>query len=175
MTLLTTQKGLTEVSIGQPAPDFVARDLNDKSVSLKSIIGRRRALLIFYRGGWCPFCNQQLAAISQDYSKFKELDTTVVAVSCEEIEKGKRLLQKLALPYALLSDTQFEGIDRYGVRETNPSEQLRASGITSHSKPSSFIIDESGIVRYKYVGKNAQDRPKNEDLLRVLAEIAEST
>lgn len=171
MTPATSQSGLSEVSLGQPAPDFVAGNLNGKAVSLKGLIGGRKALLVFYRGGWCPFCNQQLAAISRDHSRFQELNTTVVAVSCEEIEKGRELLQKLALPYVLLSDTQFEGIDRYGVRETNPSEQVKARGITSHSKPAAFIIDEEGVVRYAYVGKNAQDRPKNEDMLRVLGEI----
>lgn len=171
MTLPAEQSEAREVEVGQPAPDFFARDLNDKPVSLKALIGGRKALLIFYRGGWCPFCNKQLAAISQDYPEFKELGATIVVVSSEEIVKGKELLQKLGLPFALLSDTQFEGIDRYGVRDWSPHEMTRARGITSHSKPAAFIIDEAGIVRYKHVGKNAPDRPKNEDLLGVLREI----
>lgn len=164
----------SELKVGDRAPDFVARDLDGRPVSLKSIVGGSRALLIFYRGGWCPFCNKQLAAISQDYSKFKELHAKIVAVSSEEVEKGKELLQKLALPYTLLSDTRFEGIGRYGVRETSVPEQLKARGITSYSKPAAFIIDAQGIIRYIYVGKNAQDRPNNEDLLRVLAETDQS-
>ena len=98
-----------------------------------------------------------------------------MAVSYEEVEKGKELLQKLALPFTLLSDAQFEGIDGYGIRDTNPSAPTRAKGITTLSKPSAFIIDEKGIIRYKYVGKHAEDRPKNEDLLRVLAGMERST
>ncbi|MGH9918466.1 MAG: peroxiredoxin family protein [Nitrososphaerales archaeon] len=160
-----------EVEVGQAAPDFVARNLNDEQVSLMSLIGGRKALLIFYRGGWCPYCNKQLAAISQDSSKFVDLGTTIVAVSGEEVEKGKELLKKLSLPFKLLSDTRFEGIDRYGVRDPNPSEKLRAIGVTQLPKPSAFIIDQKEIVRYKYIGKNAPDRPNNEDLLRALSEI----
>ncbi|MDE1853466.1 MAG: redoxin domain-containing protein [Thaumarchaeota archaeon] len=162
LTVLDEAKG---VSVGQVAPDFTANDLDGKPVSVKALIGGRKALLLFYRGGWCPFCNQQLAAISQDSSKFKELDAAIVAVSGEEVEKRKELLRKLNLPFALLSDTKFEGIDRYGVRDTKPS-----LGVTQLSKPSAFIIDRWGTVSYKYVGAKASDRPKNEELLRALAE-----
>jgi peroxiredoxin len=157
--------------VGERAPDFLARTLMDEEVSLHSLISGRKALLIFYRGGWCPFCNQQLAAISKDHVRFREAGAVIIAVSSEEVQKGKELLQKLALPYSLLSDTGFEGIDRYGVRDPNPSERLKARGVLSYSRPAVFVIDEEGIIRYGYVGKNPQDRPKNEELFRVLSEI----
>jgi peroxiredoxin len=164
------QEDMAEVKVGQAAPDFIARDLSGNEVRLSSLIGGRKALLLFYRGGWCPFCNEQLATISRDSQKFQELNATVVAVSGEEVEKGKDLLQKLHLPFVLLSDTTFGAIDRYGVRNADVPEMLRARGISRLPKPSAFVIDATGIVRYKYVGKNAPDRPKNEDLLRALRE-----
>jgi len=166
-----TEEDITEVQEGKSAPDFVARDLFGNEVRLSSLIGGRKALLLFYRGGWCPFCDKQLAAIARDYQKFQELNATVVAVSGEEAEKGKYLLQKLSLPFVLLSDTSFEAIDRYGVRDANVSETLRGRGITQLPKPSAFVIDATGIVRYRYIGKNAPDRPRNEDLIRVLKEV----
>jgi peroxiredoxin len=168
-----SQENMNEVQVGHPAPDFVARDLSGNDVRLSTLTGGRKALLLFYRGGWCPFCNEQLAAIAADYQSFKELNATVVAVSGEEVEKGKGLLQKLRLPFVLLSDTSFDAIDRYGVRAAAPSETMRASGITKLPKPSAFVIDGAGIVRYRYVGKNAPDRPRNEDLLRALGESDE--
>jgi peroxiredoxin len=158
-----------EVEVGQIAPDFVARDLDDNEVSLRGLIRGRKALLLFYRGGWCPFCNKQLAAISRESQSFKDAGATIVAVSGEEVEKGKALLRKLNLPFILLSDTNFVGIDRYGVNDPNPHEQLKAIGITRLSKPAAFVIDDTGVVRYKHVGKNASDRPKNEDLLKAIA------
>ena len=161
---------MNEVLVGQSAPDFVAHDLSGKEVHLSGLIARRKTLLLFYRGGWCPFCNEQLAAITRDYQKFQELDTVVIAVSGEEVEKGKALLQKLHLPFVLLSDTSFESIDRYGVRNTDVPEALKARGVSQLPKPSAFVIDRKGITRYRYIGKNPPDRPKNEDLLRALAD-----
>jgi peroxiredoxin len=165
-----TKEDISEARVGRSAPDFVARDLAGNEVRLSSLVGVRKALILFYRGGWCPFCNEQLAAIARDYERFQELNAIVVAVSGEVAEKGKDLLQKLHLPFVLLTDTSFEAIDRYGVRDTNVSEMLRARGISQLPKPSAFVIDAAGIVRYKYVGKSAPDRPKNEDLLRALGE-----
>ena len=136
---MTVENEAVVVKVGQVAPDFVARDLDDKQVSLKALINGRKALLLFYRGGWCPFCNQQLAAISSDNQQFKEAGATIVAVSSEEVEKGRELLKKLNLPFILLSDTKLEGIDRYGVRDLNPHEKLKARGITQLSKPAAFI------------------------------------
>jgi peroxiredoxin len=159
------------VGVGHSAPDFLARDMEGKPVRLMKLIGGRMTLLVFYRGGWCPFCNQQLAAIAQDYPKFDELGATVVVVSSEEVEKGRDLLQKLKPPFRILSDTRFEGIDAYGVRDTNPSPGALSRGVTALSRPAAFIIDEAGIVRYKYVGKSAPDRPKNEDILQALGEM----
>ena len=167
---MAAQNETLEVNVGHQAPDFIARDLDGNPISVKALVAGRKALLLFYRGGWCPFCNKQLAAISQDNSKFKELDVAIVAVSSEEVEKGKELLKKLSLPFTLLSDTTFAGIDRYGVRDPSPSEKVRSLGVTQLSKPAAFVIDREGIVRYKDVGKNASDRPKNEDLLGALAE-----
>jgi len=156
---------INEIEVGQAAPDFVARDLSGKEVRLSDLIAGSKALLVFYRGGWCPFCNQQLAAITADYPKFKALGAIVVFVSGEEVENGRDLLQRLRLPFILLSDTSFKSIDLYGVRYTEVPEALKAKGIFQLPKPSAFVIDSKGIVRHRYVGKNASDRPKNGDLL----------
>lgn len=161
---------MAEVRVGQSAPDFVASGLSGEAVRLRDLIAGRKALLLFYRGGWCPFCNEQLAAITRDYQEFRELNVTVVAVSGEEVEKGKTLLQKLHLPFVLLSDASFEAIDRYGVRNSIVPEALKERGISQLPKPSAFVIDGTGIVRYKYIGKSALDRPKKEDLLLALRE-----
>jgi peroxiredoxin len=163
-----TQLNTSEIEVGQHAPDFVSRDLAGNKVRLSSLIAGRKALLLFYRGGWCPYCNEQLTAITRDYQQFLELDAVVVAVSGEEVEKGKALLQRLHLPFVLLVDASFEAIDAYGVRSPDVTEAQKQRGITQLPKPSAIVIDASGVVRYKYVGKNATDRPKNEDLLQAL-------
>ena len=45
----------------------------------------------------------------------------------------------------------------------------------SLAKPTSLIVDESGVVRYAYVGKQPADRPSAEDLLSALDRMARET
>ncbi len=168
---MAPQEQSGKVEVGQRAPDFYAQDLEGRLVSLRSLIENQKTLLLFYRGGWCPICNKQLAGLAQDYDKFKDLNTKIVAISSDEAQKGQELLKKLRLPYTLLSDPNFEAIDRYGVRVGNRDMLAKMKRIKSYATPSAFIIDEQGIIRYKHVGKDAGDRPKNEELLEKLREI----
>jgi peroxiredoxin len=163
------QEEFEEVRVGQVAPDFEANDLEGRQRSLNLIDGEKRTVLLFYRGGWCPICNKQLASLSEDYQKFRELGANIVAVSSEEVEKGMELLKKIGPPFTLLSDPDFKAIDCYGVREQNRDMLAK---MKSYAKPSVFIIDAQGTIRYKYVGKNAGDRPRNEELLQKLKEIS---
>lgn len=168
---LNEQEKLGKIKVGQIAPDFEAMDINDNTVNLKKLIEEKKTILLFYRGSWCPRCNIQLANLSRDYSKFKNLNTQIIAVSNESIDKGKILIEKKDLPFILLSDPKLEGIDIYDVRVKNRDMYARMKRQEIFAIPAIFIIDKKGIIRYSYIGKNYRDRPKNDKLLAILKEI----
>jgi peroxiredoxin len=171
------------VQVGQAAPDFTAQDVKEgNKADLKSLVGGEKTVLLFYRGAWCPASRQRLANLSRDYSRFQELNTKVIAVSSEPYEKGKELKTKLNLPFAVLSDPGFEAIDLYGTRTEKDEMKTDQGGgakgaisqfficnvkhIDKYASPSLFIIDENGIVRYRFVSKEAEfDYPKDDELL----------
>jgi cytochrome oxidase Cu insertion factor (SCO1/SenC/PrrC family) len=43
---------LDRIKVGQPAPDFTLENLDGKRVSLSDFRGKKRAVLVFYRGHW---------------------------------------------------------------------------------------------------------------------------
>lgn len=43
---------LDRIKVGQPAPDFILENLDGKNVSLSDFRGKKRAVLVFYRGHW---------------------------------------------------------------------------------------------------------------------------
>ena len=61
--------------------------------------------------------------------------------------------------YLLISDSKKRVIKRYGV--LHPREGI--------ARPSVFIIDKSGVVRYVYVGRHAGDRPPIQQVIQALA------
>lgn len=187
-----TQSGpaqVTQVQVGQLAPDFAAQDVEEgNKANLRSLAGSEKTVLLFYRGAWCPASRQRLANLSRDYLRFQELNTKVIAVSSEPYEKGKELKRKLNLPFPVLSDPGFEAIDLYGTRTERDEMKTDQGGgakgaisqfyicnvkhIDRYASPSLFIIDGNGILRYRFVSKEAEfDYPKDDELLSRISSI----
>ena len=95
---------MTEVKVGQSAPDFLARDLSGNEVRLSSLISGRKALLLFYRGGWCPFCNLELKAYQAVLPRIAAAGASMVAISPEKPDDTVSTAEKNALSFPVLSD-----------------------------------------------------------------------
>lgn len=80
----------------------------------------------------------------------------VVGISYEDIVTQKRFQAELRLPFPLLADPQYKGIDKWGGREAN----------NVYSKPAAFIVDEKGNLKWSYIGTSAADRPPIDLILK---------
>ena len=68
------------------------------------------------------------------------------------------MVEKLILPFSLLADESGEVIRRYDVWDEDGQISL----------PATFVIDDGGIVRYKYVGEDFADRPGDQPIYDAL-------
>ncbi|MDA6082881.1 redoxin domain-containing protein, partial [Escherichia coli] len=50
---------------GEKAVDFKLTNALGRDVILFEELAKGPVVLVFYRGGWCPFCNMQLKAYQQ--------------------------------------------------------------------------------------------------------------
>ena len=88
----------------------------------------------------------------------------ILAVSPDGPDDSKQLIRELTdgagdFPIPLLEDKEHKVIDRYGLLN-------RSSGSLPH--PATFVIDKTGVVRWRFVEVNYRSRPSNEDVLRAL-------
>ena len=52
----------TGLKVGDKAPEFIGVDNSGKTLNLKTLLGKHKAVvLFFYRGQWCPYCNKQIS------------------------------------------------------------------------------------------------------------------
>ena len=98
--------------------------------------------------------------MQDDYAAFQELDAEVLAVSVDDLSGAERAIDALGLEYQILSDPGAEVVRDYGVFN------LHNNNLPT---PSTFVIDQDGVIRWQYIGKNARtDRPDNADIIAQL-------
>ncbi len=161
------------VEIGELAPDFTLRSVNGDEISLRRLVERGRVLLVFYRGSWCPRCNAQIAGFEEDRWGFEELGIQLVGISTDDMYGAEKTRKKTKAGFPLLLDPEHEVIDAYEVRAMKRELKdmpARLHRRNTYAMPSLFLVDEKGVVRYRYVGRSFTDRPGIQELLRSLRE-----
>jgi peroxiredoxin len=150
--------------VGQPAPDFNLKATMGDSVSLDELKGKGLTVLLFFPLAFTPVCTNELTKVRDNYKEYENLGANVVAVSVDSPFTLKVLAEQLKLPFPLLSDFNRETTRSYGALYDN------LMGLRNVAKRSAFVIDENGVVRYRWVSEDAGVLPDFEEIQATLKE-----
>jgi peroxiredoxin len=122
------------------------RDTDGITHGLSEFTSSGPAVLVYARGAWCPFCLRQLSDYAERYSDFKRAGVEVFAVSPESPRKSRRMRMGLKLPFAVLSDANFQA--------------AQAFGLMGHEKPgmptpATLVLDSHSGVRLSTLNQGA--------------------
>jgi peroxiredoxin len=169
------------IPIGQKAPEVAGRDLNGHDVPLSSLYAQGPILLVFYRGGWCPYCNAEIRALTQAFPEFQKRGVMPVAVSVDTPESEEKMRATYSIPFPVLSDSPASMISAFHVVRRISDEELAkmkafgvdlegASGQHHHviAVPSLFLVDRMGIVRWAHSDPDIKVRPSPQQILAAL-------
>ncbi len=92
------------LAAGQAAPDFTLPDAHGVPVTLSALLARGPAVVTFYRGGWCPYCNLQLKAYEAVLPEIARLGGRLVAISPQRPDGSLSTAEANALTFDVLSD-----------------------------------------------------------------------
>ena len=95
---------ISPLLIGEIIPDVVLKAPDASDHSMLDILSEKPTVILFYRGGWCPYCNRHLAEIQSVESKIIELGYQIVAISPDSPENLQLSGEKNELHYSLYSD-----------------------------------------------------------------------
>lgn len=163
------------LAVGTPVPDgSVVRTESDEPFSLNDAVKRQPTVLIFYRGGWCPYCSAHLRQLQKSEPELEKLGCQILAVSTDTPEELRKFKSGNQLTYTLLSDTRLDVAARFGLRfkvsETylKHVEQLDLETKTGGYllTPCAFVIDRQGVIRFAYVNNNYSVRVGQDKLLQ---------
>lgn len=160
---------------GKTIPSAIVESLDGTKDNISEVVKRQKTVLIFYRGGWCPYCNAHLSAIGTLQENIKSLGYQTVAISPDSPENLKKAIEKNKLNYLLYSDSTTDLIQKMGIAIQAPerytSKLLEYSDQNNSNVipvPSVFIIDQNGKILFQYTDTNYKSRISEEDLLKAL-------
>ncbi|GAB2693821.1 peroxiredoxin-like family protein [Aliiglaciecola sp. 3_MG-2023] len=171
---------VTPLLNGQTIPSATLRTATGAPVSLQAMVMQKPTIILFYRGGWCPYCSRQLAELKDIEQPLIDLGYQILAISPESPARLQE--QKLETEFAvqLLSDESLQAIKGFGIGFYVPMEtkanykakkniELTAEAGSDRAvlpAPSVFITDKSGLIKFNYVNPNFKVRPSAELLLQ---------
>jgi peroxiredoxin len=144
------------IEVGSPYIDFTATDSEGRQFTLSSLEGEP-ILLKFFRGHWCMYCYNELAAYTDFYEDYKELGIEMVVLSADTPEEAQKMKEKMGIKATVLSDENLDIIDKYRVRHDNAMTAARKT-VRPIAVPTSILITPDGTVRWIDIAENNRVR-----------------
>jgi peroxiredoxin len=168
---------ISPLLIGENIPVIKLVDATGKDFDLNSAIGRQPTILIFYRGGWCPYCNKQLSGIQEIEPELKKIGYQIIAISTDSPDNLKTSAAKNKLEYKLLSDADLNVSKQFGLAYKAPAAYDKLLPMASGGKnldkllpvPAVFFVSKKGNIRFEYINVDFKQRI-NSDLLKSVAQ-----
>ncbi len=181
--LLTSASMADFLEKGASLPDTSLRTEAGDSVRLHDLAKQKPAVLIFYRGGWCPYCTRHLSALAEIEKEILAAGHQILAISPDQPAKLTATPNREKLGYTLLSDSDMETAKAFGIVFQVPDDLVKkykddyqidleaASGKTHHllPHPAVYIVGTDGIIRFAHVNEDYKKRLEPKEILKALA------
>lgn len=170
---------------GDKLPPFSLTNQHGATTHLEDLLAQGPAVITFYRGGWCPYCNLELRAYQHLLPEIRLLGATLVAITPELPDSSLTTTQKNELEFEVLTDLHSEYGREIGIVFTL-SEELRTiysnfgldlekhngAGQYSLPCPATFVIDTDGTIVYAFIDADYTIRAEPERVLQALKTLA---
>lgn len=164
--------------IGSAIPAITLTDLSGKTTPITDIIKDKPSIIVFYRGGWCPYCNAHLSELGKAEDEILKTGYQIIAISPDAATELNKTLDKNELHYTLLSDKGGNLAKAMGIAFEAPQKYdkmlSKYSGGANDGYlpvPSVFITDKDGNIVFEYVNPNYKTRLSSNLLLAVLKSL----
>jgi peroxiredoxin len=138
------------VEVGEQAPDFELKDQHGTPVTLAGFRGKKNVVLVFYPLAFSGVCSSEMCAMRDDFPEVDREDVELLAVSVDSGFVLRTWAERDHFNFAMLSDFWPHGAvaKSYGVFDDEKGVATRGT----------FIIDKSGVIRWKVVNPIPQAR-----------------
>lgn len=170
--------------VGDAAIDGTLKDWKGNTITLSELWQEGPVVLMWYRGGWCPYCNIQLRAMQQNLDKIENAGARLVVMTPELPAKAKETAETNDLNIVALHDANLELAKKYGIvfdlpapiapmyrnngklKEYNGNEDLQLP------LSATYVVDSSGKITYAFLNADYKKRAEPSDVITAVQAAA---
>lgn len=170
---------------GNIAPDFILPDVDGRSVRLYTELERGPVVLVFYRGGWCPYCKIHLRGFQISLADFKAAGAQVMVVSPQLPDQSLNTRENGHLAFPVLSDVGLNTARAFGVAVELPKALLKlyadfnqplekSNGVEGSKElpmPATFVIRPNRTIAYAHVEADFTRRSEPLEVLNLVRQL----
>lgn len=176
---------------GDAAPRFVVQTPDSRPFDFNPRQLERPALILAFRGGWCPYCNTYLSDMRHVVPEIREMGIDVLFLSGDRPELLYTSLEDQAqddiadLDYTILSDSNAQAAIAFGIafkasertirRRHEKGQDIEGSSMLRQGVlpvPAVFAVGTDGTIAYSFVNPDYKTRLPADELLAVAERIA---
>jgi peroxiredoxin len=170
------------VKVGDTLAPFELPDTTGQTRTLEELTAHGPVVIVFYRGGWCPYCNVTLHTYQRDLlPQLAAHSARLVAISPEAPDASLSTQEKHELTYTVLTDAAAQLAASLGITWQPSAEGLtaqrelgvdirttRADNGTLLPMPTVLIVDRDHVVRFVDIDPDYTGRTEVNDILTAL-------
>ncbi|AEF99538.1 peroxiredoxin-like family protein [Methylomonas methanica] len=159
----------TKLRVGAELPAFTVRNASGASVTSAQLTDKP-AILIFFRGNWCPLCMAQVKEMVAHYQDINALGVRVALISPQPHDNTIALSKKFGVNFDFLTDEGNSAARALGIEQNHGLPMgMRMLGYASETVlPTVIIMDRDGKVIWTHETDNYRIRPEPDVYLDVL-------
>ncbi|HIZ32929.1 MAG TPA: thioredoxin-dependent thiol peroxidase [Candidatus Bacteroides merdigallinarum] len=129
------------MNIGDKAPEILGVNEKGEEIRLNDYKGRK-VVLYFYPKDSTPGCTAQACNLRDHYTELREAGYAVIGVSVDSGKSHQKFIEKNALPFPLIADTDKKLVEQFGVW----GEKNMCGRKYMGTFRTTFILNEEGVV-----------------------------
>jgi peroxiredoxin len=174
------------LAVGQRAPDVSLNNAKGQAIRLAQLYEAKPTIVVFYRGGWCPYCNLTLRAYQKLLPQIEAANVNLAAITPEMPDRSLSTAQKNELTFQVLSDPDLQAAAGFGlafelppelealyIKNGNDLRVINGSKKFSLPVPATYVIGKDGVVAYAHVDADYRNRAEPSEAIAAAQRIAD--
>ncbi len=181
LSLKAQNDSLIFLKVGDKAPVFKVLGHDSTVLDLEAMFSKGKVVLVFYRGGWCPYCNRHMSDLQDSLSLITEKGASLIAITPETETSIDQSISKTNASFEIIHDSAYVIMKAYGVAFKVNELTIKkykllgidldeSNGNTDHilPVPATVIINRDGTIAFIHFDENYKNRLSVKEILNKL-------